>query len=351
MPFVRQQFKGWIKDFDLGKRWYGPSRYIPPPERIGDDAYQRASVYFWCWSYMRLSPALMYARVRGVEPRDPALAKVLINAGDLSRSSFDVWWRRCGMAAFAELTPISRVQVVPEGRRPRGPPADDSAHRTLHLEVPLTIRPRTIVRQVKALLKEAGHVGQFDPAPFSTAPFPLYTLRYRVENIERRYWVLVYRLLYPEVPVWMIGARLGLMPAHMIYGGRGSGSPTVQRRIDSLQSITGRHLYKSRYMLTHLEHGDFPRDNPIKPQQDWSAHFGQEHAADYQLFVEGNGNAESEWIRRLKRTHLDHLKEHVIKIKTDRYKPPMPREVLVSAEKYMRGEKEDIRPEPADSSN
>jgi hypothetical protein len=343
MTFERRHFKGWIKDFDLGRHWHGPSRYIPPPEQIGNDTYQRLSVYFWCWSFMRLSPALLYARVYGVEPQDPGLDRVIANAGDLSLSDFGEWWRRTGMTAFAELKPLPQVQPISKGARgKRG--SDPDCQPALYLEVPLTIRRGTIIKQVKALLNQAGHVGKdFDPAPYSTAPFPLYTLRYRVANIERRYWVLLYRMLYPDVPVWMIGARLGLAPTYKLRKLAQHNSHEVRLTMASLHSLTGRHLYKARYMLAHLARGDFPRDSKIDEGEDWSRYFGHEHAEAYKQFVEGSGTgAASEWIRRIKRSHMQPLREHVAKINRVAQRPPLSSELLAGVDLFMRGESDSI---------
>jgi hypothetical protein len=314
-------------------------------ERMHEEAYQRLTVYYWCWMFMRLSPALLYARTRNLKPSDAALAKVMDTAGELAHANFDMWWQSCGVVAFAEQR-LREVQLMRHGERAHDH-SEDGPSRTLYVKIPLTIRPRTITRQVKALLDRAGHDGKrFDAAPYSTAPFPLYTLRYHVRNIEHRHWVLLYRLLYPEVPIWMIGDRLRLAPALQVRGLWPSTDEVVKRRAASLHSLTGRHLYKARYMLMHLEQGDFPRDTKIDDTTDWHRPFGAKHAKRYQQFVQGSDlGTDSEWIAKIKQSHMTPLREHVAQINRVTLTQPLPPEVIEGVDAFMRGERDHITPQ------
>jgi hypothetical protein len=311
-------------------------------QRMHEEAYQRLTVYYWCWMFTRLSPALIYAYEREIKPRDAALARVLDALGRIDLNNFDAWWQRFGVVAFAEAE-LPEVQVIkPHDLSSEAMEPDESP--TLYVKIPLTIRPKTIIRKVKELLETAGHVGNtFDPAPYGKAPFPLYTLRYHVLNIQRRYWVLLYRLLYPDVPVWLIGDRLRVAPALNVRGVWPSADDQIRRRIASLHSLTGRDLYKARYMLTHLERGDFPRDSKVVDEDSWTRHFGPRQAKAYQRFVLGNNDGDdSEWISWLKRRHLAPLQEHVADVNRANSRRPLSREMSQGVDKFMRGEKDHI---------
>ena len=336
------QYKAWERALSISRNRLRDAPF-PNEENIGSRAYYHFSIYLWCWRFMRLSPALMFARSRKAKPAHKPLASTLEAAGNLGITTWWAWWRRYGNVTFAERLAIATVRTVRPGVIRRSYAHIWTApERTLLVEIPLTIRLRSILTQIKGILKDAGH-GQkgFDPAPFSTAPFKLHTMRYRIHNIETRYWVLLYRLLYPDVPVWVIGDRLRLAPRHKMR--EDVVDAKMRRRAKAgLESITGRHLYKARYMLEHMNHGVFPNDQPIAENAGFTGLFGRKWAAQYREFVLGSGSAQSEWIKRVRRDNIEALRKHVLRINLAERNGADESRASARLDAFMRGLYDDI---------
>ena len=337
------QFKAWERAFSISRNRL---RDVPIPneENIGSRAYYHFSIYLWCWRFMRLSPALMFARSRKAKPAHKPLASTLEAAGNLGITTWWAWWRRHGNVTFAERLAIPTVRVATPGLDLRSyKELWHSRQRILLVEVPLTIPTRSILRQIKQILDEEGHSRKdFDPAPFSTAPFKLHTMRYRIRNIETRFWVLLYRLLYPDVPVWVIGDRLRLAPRHKMRGLAHESSAAKRKAKAGLESITGRHLYKARYMLEHMNHGVFPNDQPIAENAGFTGLFGRKWATQYREFVLGSGTAQSEWIKRVRRDNIEALRKHVLQINLADRKGADESRARTRLDAFMRGLYDDI---------
>ena len=161
------------------------------------------SVYYWWWAFMRLSPVFWYARHAGVAPKNEALARAWANSGDLSNGLFRRWWKATGAHVFAEAKRPASVRAInmDQLEEHRFYPQGSS----LLLEVPLTIRKETILQQVKRLLALEHEGRALNLAATSTAQFALHTKRYRLRTLELEYWVLLYRMLYPNISVLGIG--------------------------------------------------------------------------------------------------------------------------------------------------
>lgn len=253
----------------------------------------RKSVYYWWWEFLRLSPVVWFARETGIEPVDPAIAKVAKSFGDLRNNHFSLWWTLNGKNLFAEAKRPAKVKLLEL----------DKLHehgfdeRKLYLEVPLTIRKQTILRQFKMILALAHEGRQLDLAAYSQAQYKLHTKRYRLHTLEAEFWVLLYRLLYPKIEVWRIGDRLQVAPHHRV---RDDDGRIENRSTHALNSLTGRYLYKARYTLLHAERGSFPNAEPIEVS-DRLQPFGTKHQRDFRAATELKSNGElSGWQKWLK---------------------------------------------------
>ena len=204
---------------------------------------------------MRLSPVLWYARTYGVRPADPQIAAVYDLVGDLSDGHFGRWWRETGSKIFAEAQRPAKVRPVDidstEGI--------ELYEKSVLLEIPLTIRKETILKQVKELLNERHEGRALNLAATSNAALQLHTKRYRLRTMEHEYWVLLYRLLYEEIEIWRIGDRLQVAPHLRVRGVERQVYPINKSSpFDKLHSLTGRYLYKAKNMLMQAERGSFP---------------------------------------------------------------------------------------------
>lgn len=244
--------------------------------RADDDVLAKEadnSIYRWWWEFMRLSPVFWYARTRCIDPVDPKIAETYSLVGDLTDDTFYKWWNTTGRYSFAEAKRPNKVEVLDLNNLEQHP----FKEKAFYLEIPLTIRRETILKQIKEKLDEYHDGRYMDLAATSTAKLKLFTKRYRLRTIELEYWVLLYRMLYPKIEMWRIGDRLQISPHLRIRGLHGwEESPLFSR----LSSITGRYLYKAKFSLNNLAYGNFPNTTKLNFGEDFIP-FGEHHHSDY----------------------------------------------------------------------
>lgn len=281
--------------------------------RAGDRAiceHARNSIYFWWWSYLRLSPVLWFAQETGATPRDKGIARVAELAGDLREKNFSKWWRQTGRLIFAETIESPAVNLLGVDVNVRSP---ISTTDTLYLEVPLSISKESILQQVREILR-VNHAGRaLDLMDKSTAKFPLHTHRFRLHRIEISYWVQLYRLLHRQTFDWQIGDRLQIAPHLKVR----EGLQVDQRRFHDytdrsfLGAITGRHLYKARYTVLHAERGEFPNFQEIKLSDRYQP-FGLRLQTDFREATESRNGTLSAWNQWLHKEFAADLMNKVI---------------------------------------
>lgn len=282
-----------------------PSFVAPNDEMEVKEAKQ--SIYYWWWAFARLSPVLWYANTRGVMPVDPAIEKVVDTFGSgWANPSFGVWWETWGRKVFAETKRPAKVLQL-DLQTLDVHPFDAEK---LYVEVPLNIRQQTIVSQFKKLLAEVHEGRALNLAAHSTAQLALHTKRYRLSTIEKEYWVLLYRMLYPNIEIWRIGDRLQIAPHLKVRDTEGD---EMQKRKHALNAITGRYYYKARYTLLNLERDSFPNFTAIDVSKRKQP-FGTAHQTDYRLAShdESDGSV-SAWTLWLRDQYLEDLHAKVMR--------------------------------------
>ena len=265
-----------------------------------------ASIYRCWWEFMRLSPVFWYARTRDIDPIDPKIAETYSLVGDLSDDMFYRWWNTTGRYSFAEAKRPHKVEVLDLNNLDQ----HSFKEKAFYLEIPLTIRRETILKQVKQMLDEYHDGRSLDLAGTTSAKLKLFTKRYRLRTIELEYWVLLYRMLYPKIEMWRIGDRLQLSPHLKIRGLHGwDESPLFGR----LSSISGRYLYKAKFSLNNLVYGNFPNTTKLNFGDDFMP-FGKERHADYLKAIElDTKEYKSEFYLWLEEEYGNILKHEVIK--------------------------------------
>lgn len=263
----------------------------------------RESIYYWWWAFLRLSPVLWYARQSGARPLNPNICEILDMAGDLSGGNFSKWWQATGKGLFAEKVRPSKVIEISRGTVLTALPDKDY----FCVQVPITIRQDTIIKQFKKLLKEHHQGRQLNLMDHSRAEFKLYSKHFNLETLANEYWVMIYRLLYKKIPIWKIGDRLQFIPNLRVRGveaGAYSGVTPVQK----LNSLAGRYYYKGRYVLHNLERKSFPNSNKpdvtsLNDGDLFAGHWQDEFLAMTNDVQMPNGQADrpsdwSQWIQR-----------------------------------------------------
>lgn len=266
---------------------------IPGFRRENEELLYRAaehSIYEWWWEFLRLSPVIWYAKQAGVTPADKEVARVCELSGDLGKDHFEKWWRSTGAALFVEARLPLKLRRVDEDALDEHvfyPPG-----KSMLLEVPLNVTSRTLVRDFKKLLAATHDNKRVKVTEHSNAIWRLHTKRYNLHALESQYWVLVYRLLYPNIAAWRIGDRLQISPGlklrdldHGHFDGKSS-------PISRAQSTVGRFLYKAQRTVANAERASFPNFSPISAVE---MPFGKQHHAEYITAVLGSDGGRSAW--------------------------------------------------------
>jgi hypothetical protein len=275
------------------------------------------TVYYWWWEFLRLSPVLWFAQETGIKPTDTAIAKVAASFGDLRSSSFWKWWRTTGTNIFAESKRPSKVKALDL----------DQLHeygfdpKKLYIEVPLSIRQQTIVKQFKELLSTKHDGRALDLAAQSNAQFRLHTKRNRLPTLKNEYWATLYRLLYPNIEVWRVGDRLQLAPQYRVRDDNGS-IPNADKK--PLNALVGRFIYKGKFTLLNAERGSFPNADPIELSERHQP-FGLKHQTDYRAATQdAKDGIECAYRKWLKEEYALTLKNEIVRRihKVDQMKIP-----------------------------
>jgi hypothetical protein len=219
-------------------------------------------IYRWWWEFMRLSPVFWFALQTGAKPVVPKVAEVLEQAGDIRNDRFNRWWRDRGHHLFEEARRPLKLRRVDEQNftdhifYPEG--------KSMLVEVPLTITTRTLFKDFKKLLAVTHGDQRVDVLAHSSALWKLHTKRYNLMAIENEFWVLVYRLLYPDIAAWRIGDRLQIAPGLNLRGVEASRYLQKSTPISRMQSTVGRYLYQAQRRVTNAELGSFPNSKLTK---------------------------------------------------------------------------------------
>jgi len=121
-----------------------PARQAKEAARAQELADALDSPYYWWWVFVRESEEVALARKR--KKVDPVVEKLAKDFGNLDRT-FEDWWFRTGRYLFAQTRPMPKVREMLQGDFSRG-----TSEERIFLEVPLTIRRASVIRQINKLL-------------------------------------------------------------------------------------------------------------------------------------------------------------------------------------------------------
>ena len=270
-------------------------------ELLARDAEKTA--YYWWWRFMQLSPVLWYAQKEGIKPVDNNIFATVGIVGDLKERNFTKWWDRTGKFVFAESKRPPKILVVKAGQMV----GQNDNREGIILDIPLTISKATILKDFKEILTKHHKGRQLNVAEYGTASLRLHTKKYHLQALENEYWTLLYKLLFPSVEIWRIGDRLKISPSLRVRGiERKSLLPGAGNPFENLQSLTGRYLYKAKYMMLHAERGSFPNKEKIELDLSYEP-FEKLKMQGYLNAINGEPDQDSTWIAWLRKQYESNL--------------------------------------------
>lgn len=254
-----------------------------------------ASIYRWWWEFLRLSPVYWYARTTGKSIAISEIVKAYEIAGDLQLSHFGVWWKRYGKYAFEELHRPAKARIINLDK----PVEHELYQQSLIVEIPLTITRKKILKDIKGLLDSVGYeVNALNVISNTNAKLKLKSKKFSLSTIENEYWVLIYRILNPDLQLWKLGDRLQLAPSNHVRGRLPSDVASINSRghgpFARLQSLTGRYYYKAKFARLHAEHGSFPDYTKVNAAND-RLPFGEKEHKDFLAATRESESEDSPW--------------------------------------------------------
>ncbi len=233
------------------------------------------SIYFGWYHYVRLSSLLWFASCRQATVRDKKIQHVVEDFGDAFHKVFVIWAMEYAPSLFAETKQFDLVSLF----NPDMYELEKNKEDVLLLSIPLTLPKRYLIPQILNFL-HAHHPGEdYDVLKIAhTARYKLHTLRFRLHVIEIERLVFIYRLLFPQTPLWIIADRLQLAPSNKVRDDRFNSAKKTQ--YNRLNSIAGRHLYKAKRRILNVERGSFPNTTQVHVSARWQP-FGRDLHADF----------------------------------------------------------------------
>lgn len=210
----------------------------------------KSSLYYWWWAFLRESREYRQAISGSTEEPYASMARDFGNLGH----SFEYWWFARGRNLFEERVAIPKVRKLEHGEGANY----EGVNPKLVIELPLTIRRQTILRQVNRLLDE-HHTGQkLRVHEFSTAERRLYpNQRIRKSTFPPLMAVWQERKRNKKEEWWETGERLKLSPIHTVAEGDDADTVAWKHRI---MALTVQRLHrKAKSLIDFAARGDFPR--------------------------------------------------------------------------------------------
>lgn len=266
---------------------------------LGDSPEERKlaaqSIYYLWWQLARAHPVLWYARTPKAKPVDHRIQDVLDKFGDLSDKRFEVWWQETGRMLFAEPEAMRAVQMI----KPKVPLKSFHPEAVVfNLQVALVTDKRTILNEFRKLLDKEFLENELKPvANYSQALFPLHTVDFDEGNIRTAWMCWLYRSLYPLVPLWVIGDRLGLLPDAKVRNSYGvldiKTNSKAKAANNTLRVTVDRALNNGKRLMNNLVIGKFPCYEDIG---EIKQPFGSKAGKKFNTATVATGNAWQQWL-------------------------------------------------------
>lgn len=210
----------------------------------------RESFYYWWWTF--LAESMEYRRAVTGRKEEP-YASMAADFGRLG-TNFETWWFERGREIFAEPVAIPRVRKLEHGETANY----EGINPKLIIEIPLSIRRQTILRQLNKLLNEHHAGSDLRVHAYSRAKRRLYAhQRIRKATLETLMKVWQARRAKPNAPWWETGEELRLSPYHTVTEKDDAATIANKHRIMAL-TVQRMHR-KAKAIIDFAAKGDFPR--------------------------------------------------------------------------------------------
>lgn len=233
-------------------------RRVELPEEI---RLARASPAYWWFRCLEASDNYQYCCKHDGKGE---LASTYEMFGNIfEHSHFDLWWRKHGRLLFIQQQPLKKVTAINEDNFRRSGIDGDK----LILEIPLTMRKQTAMRQIGVLLKKAYEGRDINIQKNSTAQIKFEKSKLQMSTVERLLKIYRLRERYPRLTLNELGVKAGLVLDLFARA-----TDTTDLDLETEQEIEvrrmtiaiSRYLKQARHLIDNAEHGVFPSIKPRK---------------------------------------------------------------------------------------
>jgi hypothetical protein len=217
---------------------------------------KKTPIYWWFLTLQASDEYVLCCRNQG----KGALANLYKDFGDVDKKSFAQWWANQGRKIFAERKKLKKVDVIDERRQLERLSIHEDR---LIIEVPLTLRRQTAIRQIGKALKKAYE--SRDPVDIweqSTAKRQVIKSKIRMTTVEMLLSVWQIRNEHPTLSNYEIGqkAKIDLDILARTTDGDQLDDALERRRMTIAVS---RYLAQAKNLIANAELGIFPSIKPL----------------------------------------------------------------------------------------
>lgn len=221
------------------------------------------SPYYWWWAYLRLSKDYWWVCERKGVADDERLRRMYTDFGKVYDMTFEQWWTKRGADLFSEQVALPRVRQIDHANMELSRPLE----RHLLLEIPLNLTEKTIISDVRKLIRQhpAREVERISSARRKLAKL----IGIRQDVIESAYavWQLHHESrdgrtvekigqAHGTKSLYQIGKELRLVRSCMPQ-------PTddktrAAKRVNGMKVATSRMLSRANHLIDNVAAGIFP---------------------------------------------------------------------------------------------
>jgi hypothetical protein len=212
---------------------------------------KKTPIYWWFLTLQASDEYLLCCRNQG----KGKLANLYKDFGDIDKKSFAQWWANQGRKIFAERKKFKKVEVVEDRRQLERL----SIHKDrLIIEVPLSLRRQTAIRQIGRELKKVYESRDFvDIWKQSSAKRQVIKSKVRMSTVELLLNIWQIRNEHPTLSNYEIGqkAKIDLDIFARTTDGDQIDEALERRR---MQIAVSRYLSQAKNLIANAEKGIFP---------------------------------------------------------------------------------------------
>jgi len=169
-------------------------------------------------------------------------------------ANFDSWWLKHGRFLFIQQAPKKVKAFDNETFRRFGNDSDQ-----LILEIPLTLRKQTVMRQIGKELKKAYEGREIDIQKNSTARVKFEKSKIRMTTVELLLKIHRLRKMHPELSLNQLGIRAGVeLDLFARITNEADMDTSEYEKTRRMTIAVSRYLKQARHLIDNAAHGVFP---------------------------------------------------------------------------------------------